>query len=60
MASPLRDFLISTGIDPQRINARGYGEEHPVASPNPFFFFFFFFFLLLWRVILNPEVRVER
>jgi outer membrane protein OmpA-like peptidoglycan-associated protein len=31
-ASAVRDFLISAGIDPQRINVRGYGEEHPVAS----------------------------
>jgi outer membrane protein OmpA-like peptidoglycan-associated protein len=31
-ASAVRDFLVSTGIDPQRISVRGYGEEHPVAS----------------------------
>jgi len=31
-ALTVRDFLVSTGIDPQRIMVRGYGEEHPVAS----------------------------
>jgi outer membrane protein OmpA-like peptidoglycan-associated protein len=31
-ASAVRDFLISAGIDPQRISVRGYGEEHPIAS----------------------------
>jgi outer membrane protein OmpA-like peptidoglycan-associated protein len=31
-ASAVRDFLVSVGIDPQRISAHGYGEEQPVAS----------------------------
>lgn len=31
-ASAVRDFLVSTGINPERITARGYGEENPVAS----------------------------
>jgi len=31
-ASAVRDFLVSTGIDPMRISVHGYGEEHPVAS----------------------------
>ena len=31
-AEVVRDFLISTGITPERITARGYGEESPVAS----------------------------
>lgn len=31
-ASAVRDFLVSLGIDPQRINVYGYGEAHPIAS----------------------------
>ncbi len=31
-AEAVRDFLISTGINPERITARGYGEAAPVAS----------------------------
>lgn len=31
-ATAVRDFLVSTGIDPRRISVRGFGEEHPVAS----------------------------
>jgi len=33
-ALAVRDFLVSTGINPERITARGYGEENPVASNN--------------------------
>jgi OOP family OmpA-OmpF porin len=32
-AAAVRDFLVSNGIQPERIMARGYGEAHPVA-PN--------------------------
>lgn len=31
-AMAVRDFFVSTGVDPQRIIARGYGEADPVAS----------------------------
>ena len=31
-ARAVRDWLISRGIDPQRIQAQGYGEERPIAS----------------------------
>src|SRR5262249_83029 len=31
-ASAVRDFLVSAGINPERITARGYGEDNPVAS----------------------------
>lgn len=31
-AMAVRDFFISTDVDPQRIIARGYGEADPVAS----------------------------
>jgi outer membrane protein OmpA-like peptidoglycan-associated protein len=31
-ADAVREFLISTGVNPERINARGYGEAVPVAS----------------------------
>jgi len=31
-ALAVRDFLAANGIDPQRITARGYGEDYPVAS----------------------------
>jgi outer membrane protein OmpA-like peptidoglycan-associated protein len=31
-AESVRDFLISTGVSPDRITARGYGEAYPVAS----------------------------
>jgi outer membrane protein OmpA-like peptidoglycan-associated protein len=31
-AEAVRDFLVSTGIKPERITARGYGEANPVAS----------------------------
>lgn len=31
-AMAVRDFFVSTGVDPQRIVARGYGETDPVAS----------------------------
>lgn len=31
-ALAVRDFLVTNGIDPQRITARGYGEAYPVAS----------------------------
>jgi len=31
-AMAVRDFFVSTGVDPQRIVARGYGEADPVAS----------------------------
>jgi outer membrane protein OmpA-like peptidoglycan-associated protein len=31
-AIAVRDFLVSTGIKPERITARGYGEDNPVAS----------------------------
>lgn len=31
-AQAVQNFLISNGINPQRITARGYGESYPVAS----------------------------
>jgi len=31
-ATAVRDFLVSTGIDPRRTSVRGYGEEHPISS----------------------------
>jgi outer membrane protein OmpA-like peptidoglycan-associated protein len=31
-ATAVRDFLVSTGIDPRRTSVRGYGEEHPIFS----------------------------
>jgi OmpA-OmpF porin, OOP family len=31
-AESIRDFLITNGISPERITARGYGEAYPVAS----------------------------
>jgi OmpA-OmpF porin, OOP family len=31
-ADAVQDFLVSTGINPERITARGYGEANPVAS----------------------------
>lgn len=31
-ALAVRDFFVSTGVDPQRIIARGYGEADPVSS----------------------------
>lgn len=31
-AESVRDFLINNGVSPQRISARGMGEDYPVAS----------------------------
>lgn len=31
-ADAVRDFLVSVGVTPERITARGYGETNPVAS----------------------------
>ena len=31
-AMAVRDFLVSAGVNPQRITAQGYGEERPIAS----------------------------
>jgi outer membrane protein OmpA-like peptidoglycan-associated protein len=31
-ADAVGDFLVANGINPERINARGYGEANPVAS----------------------------
>ncbi|MEW6301145.1 MAG: OmpA family protein, partial [Thermodesulfobacteriota bacterium] len=31
-ADAVRDFLVSNGIDPDRIITRGYGQGYPVAS----------------------------
>lgn len=31
-ANAVEDFLIAQGVDPRRINARGYGEQLPVAT----------------------------
>ena len=31
-ANAVKDFLVNKGIDARRINARGYGEERPLAS----------------------------
>jgi OmpA-OmpF porin, OOP family len=31
-AEAIRDFLVSNGISPERITARGYGEAYPIAS----------------------------
>jgi outer membrane protein OmpA-like peptidoglycan-associated protein len=31
-AAAVRDFLVSNGIDPERVTARGYGKAYPVAS----------------------------
>ena len=31
-AMAVRDFLVSAGVDPRRISAHGYGEEHPIAT----------------------------
>jgi OOP family OmpA-OmpF porin len=33
-ATAVREFLVSNGINPERIMARGYGEAHPVAANN--------------------------
>jgi OmpA-OmpF porin, OOP family len=33
-ATAVREFLVSNGINPERIMARGYGEAHPVAPNN--------------------------
>jgi OmpA-OmpF porin, OOP family len=33
-AQAVQDFLVMNGIEPERINARGYGETYPVASNN--------------------------
>jgi len=31
-ATAVRDFLVSTGINPRRTSVHGYGEEHPISS----------------------------
>jgi len=31
-AESIRDFLITNGVGPERISARGYGEAYPIAS----------------------------
>jgi len=31
-ADAVRDFLVSAGINPERITARGYGEANPIAA----------------------------
>ncbi len=31
-AKSVRDFLVSRGVEPQRLESRGYGEDKPIAS----------------------------
>jgi len=31
-ANAIRDYLLSKGVDPERVFAKGYGENYPVAS----------------------------
>ena len=31
-AEAVRDFLVTHGVSPDRITARGYGESYPIAS----------------------------